>query len=306
MAIDKLSHVKAQLATISGKLRPKYEHNSVKVCCPFHAGGREKTPSCSVRLTGGIGSFYCFGCHEKGNWNVLANALNLVGFKKSDQINDVFSFSIPEVNYSEVNPEIENYKKLRKYNSDDNWRRITPETLALFDVRYPKHPWFNQNDFLYFPAIVRKEYVGGIYARRNVTKEGKENGEISYINTKGRWSKTSVFGYNVAKKMKGPLWVVEGPRDCMKIVQFGGRAVAIIGSYVGPKKLQLIESLDPPCIIIATDPDEAGDKARKYLLENISMIPVYEAKFPEGRDPGNFTKKSYAKMMKKLGLAEWA
>ena len=303
MAIDKLGHIKAQIAMHSGRLRPKIEHNAIKVCCPFHGGGNERTPSCSVKTTGNLGVFHCFGCHESGGWNKLALATGMQGFKKSDLVNDVYSFVIPEQNYSERTPPgLEDIESLKPAKLRDGWRGITIDTLRLFNARFPKHEYYNQNDFIYFPVLNNKKYVGGVYARREVTKEGKDAGLLSYINTKGVWTKHSLFGYNLARKRRGPLWYVEGPRDCMKLAQLGARVVAGLGSYVGEHKIRLIEALDPPFVIIGTDPDEAGIKARAFIKEHLPMIPIVDAIFPEGRDPGNLTERSYIKMMRRLGI----
>ena len=247
----------------------------------------------------------CYACHEKGDWNILCEATGMTGFKRSDQVHDVFTFVMPEINYSEVPPNLEDVRDLNKYSIKTPWRGIELDTLKLFDARFPKHPFYNQDDFFYLPVYVNKKYVGGIYARRVVTPEGKARGEISYINTKGQWSKRNVFGYDIAKKRKGPLWYVEGPRDCLKIAQLGGRVVAGLGSYVGPHKIRLIENLDPPALIIGTDPDEAGEKARDYIKKNLPMIPIVEAEFPDGKDPACFTAKSYNRMMKTLGFGKY-
>lgn len=313
MAIDKVSHVKSQLALQAGKLGVKEENGGCKIRCPYHGGGRERTPSCKIFYTGNsIGRFNCFACDEKGPWNKLANTLGLSGFKRSDQINDVFAFVIPEENFSnrEQNSALPDITKLCKYREENSWRNITLSTLKLFDVRYPiydpdKELYFRPEDFLFFPVSINKNIRGGIYARRIVSKKTKAEGLISYINSKGKWSRTTVFGYDVAKKRKGPLWIVEGPRDCMKITQLGGRAVAIIGSYFGPEKAKLVQSLDPPCIIAATDPDEAGNKARKAIKKLVEFIPIHNAEFPEGKDPANLTKKSYARMLRSLGLEKY-
>jgi DNA primase len=303
--IDKLGHVKAQISAMSGRFRPKEEHDGIKICCPFHGGGNERTPSCKVRTTGDIGRFYCFACRESGDWNKLCAATGMLGFKRSDQVHDVFSFVMPEVHYSETTPNLEDLKDLKPYNIKTPWRSIELETLQLFNAYFPKNPYYSQHDFFYLPVHVNKKYVGGIYVRRVVTPEGKKRGEISYINTKGKWSSHNVFGYDIARKRKGPLWYVEGPRDCLKITQLGGRAVAGLGSYVGPHKIRLLEALDPPAIIIGTDPDEAGDKARAYLKKHLPMIPFVEAEFPAGKDPACFTKKSYRRMMIELGFEKY-
>ena len=91
----------------------------------------------------------------------------------------------------------------------------------------------------------------------------------------------------------------------MKITQLGGRAIAIIGSYFGPEKARLVQALDPPCIIAATDPDKAGKTARKAIKKLVEHIPIYHAVFPENKDPANLTVRSYAKMLRNLGLEKY-
>ena len=55
---------------------------SIFIQCPFHD---ENTPSCSVVMSEDhefpMGSFYCFGCGEHGNWNYLAAKANLPEIK---------------------------------------------------------------------------------------------------------------------------------------------------------------------------------------------------------------------------------
>jgi DNA primase len=302
--IDRAAHVMGQLSTMSGKLAIKKEHDGWKIRCPYHNGGNERTPSCKVNTSRYPGRYTCFGCGASGPWNKLALTLNLQGFKASDQVNDVFSFVIPEENYSLSVPGLEKVEDLDDFSVASGWRTITLDTLELFRAKCPRHEYYNQSKWVYFPVYRGKNYVGGVYARRVVTKEGKDAGELSYINTKGTWSKQNLFGYNIAKRRKGPLWYVEGPRDCMKIVQLGGRAVAGLGSFVGPQKIALIQALDPPCLIIGTDPDEAGDKARKYLKDNLDMLPTYDAVFPAGKDPADLTTRRLEKMLIKLGLVD--
>ena len=124
----------------------------------------------------------------------------------------------------------------------------------------------------------------------------KDAGQLSYVNVAGIWSKKNLFGYDIASKMSGPLWVVEGPRDTANVIQCGGRVVGLLGSYVGPSKIALIEALDPPVVIIATDPDEAGEIAANDLEQRLEYIPTVRVNFPKGRDPADLTPKTYQKV----------
>lgn len=305
MAVDKISHVISQLSMQASRLHPINKTGSIWIKCPLHGGGNEDTPSCKVNTTGTgapVGNYFCFGCKQKGGWNRLAGILNLAGFKAADQINDVFAFSIQTDDGTKTR--LPKYEKLKLWPKGKSWRKIDSKTMRLFNGCKPDNPVF-EDEFIYFPVLINKRHAGGIYARKIVSKKTKKLGLSSYLNTSGSWTKEALFGYNIAKARKGPLWIVEGPRDTMKIVMLGGRVVGLCGAYVSPKKISLIQALDPSCIIIATDPDDAGDRAREQLKEALTMFPIFEAVFPEGRDPGNFTQKSYDKMMLKLGLGKY-
>lgn len=303
--IDKASHVLSQINSLSSRFDPKNKGDHVMVKCPFHAGGNERTPSCGINLSKPripVGVFNCLACKTNGSWNKFAAATGLKGFKAADQINDVYSFTISDTSKKE-NQKIkkEDYNNLPYWPKNKIWRKIEPRIVRLYEGSLPENPWF-EDDFLYFPVVINNDYVGGIYARKIVSKKTKAEGLPSYINTSGAWMKQALFGYNIAKKQRGPLWIEEGPRDVMKTRQVGGRAVGLCGAYISDRKIRLIEALDPPVIVIATDPDEAGNKARETLKKKLSNFPLIDAEFPNNYDPGNFTKKSYYKMCVKLGL----
>jgi hypothetical protein len=45
MAIDKVAHIKAELAKISSIVEPTPKEDAIFIKCPYHGGGRERTPS---------------------------------------------------------------------------------------------------------------------------------------------------------------------------------------------------------------------------------------------------------------------
>lgn len=303
MPRDKIAHVKEQINTISSRLDPRNKGDYIMVRCPWHSGGNERTPSCSISLTRPnvpVGVFNCLACHEKGSWNKFAEKTNLKSFRAADQINDVFSFSVNRISHKPKSF-VEDYESQPLWPKDQKWRTITPYIMRMYEGVTPSNPVF-EDDFIYFPVLVNKKHLGGIYARKIVSKKTKEAGLPSYINTSGPWTKEALFGYDIAKKQKGPLSIMEGPRDTMKTRQVGGRAVGLCGAYISDRKIALIEALDPPAIILLTDPDEAGNKARATLRKRLSHFPLFEYDFPENKDPACFTEKSYRKMLVKLGL----
>lgn len=309
--MDKANHVKQQLL-----LRPDRnateKSDDLWICCPYHSGGREKTPSLRINMHDGkfpVGTFHCYACKVSGSWNKLANELSLDGFKARDKVNDVYAFSfVDEAKPAEVKvPVIPEYADLQRWPRDRRWRRIDAAVVRAYGGCAPRErytgDWLVGRNFIYFPVTVSGQQVGGVYARRRVNAATKAAGQPSYINTSGAWIKQQVFGYDVAKRRsRQPLWIVEGPRDCMKVHQMGGRAIALLGAYVSPRKLRLIEMLDPPSVILATDPDDAGQKALDALRKGLDMFPQYLPRFPAGKDPGDFTPRRYARMLERLGL----
>lgn len=275
----------------------RFKSDDVWIRCPYHGGGNERTGSLRIRLGSDykIGSWKCFGCKKwSSDWNELAKVLKLKQTKLADQSYTAGDFSFEEAEYTESLPVLQD---LHPWPLEEAWRTITGETIQLLKGRML---FYRNKLMLYLPVFSYGEYVGGIRCELVVTDKLKDEGQKSYVNTTGIWSRMNLFGFDIARKRSGPLWVVEGPRDVAKIVQCGGRAVGLIGSYVGPSKLRLIESLDPPMVIIATDPDDAGNGAANELENGLKYIPTIRVNFPKGKDPANFTPKSYQKITERL------
>lgn len=275
---------------------PVHKSDGIWIRCPYHGGGNERTASMRIRVDSNyrIGSHKCFGCHRwSSDWNELAKTLGLRQTKLSDQVYTAGDFSFEDMDFEEELPDI---SQMQPWPSTQDWRGISGKTLALMQARME----YRRRVMLYLPVHVHKKYVGGIHCELVVTQEMKDRGQLSYVNVSGTWSKKNLFGYDIAKKRRGPLWVVEGPRDTGKLIQLGGRVVGLLGSYVGQSKIELIESLDPPMIIIATDPDAAGDKAAAALEERIEFIPTVRVNFPKDKDAADMTVKIYEKLSKRL------
>lgn len=277
---------------------PQFKGDDVWIRCPYHGGGNERTASLRIRLGSDykIGSWNCFGCKKRdgdNQWNDLAKVLKLKQTKLADQSYTAGTFSFDSV-YEETLPVLED---MHPWPVEEDWRTITGATIQKLGGRML---FYRSKLMLYLPVHTYGEYVGGVRCELIVTKQLKAEGQLSYVNVEGVWSKKNLFGFDIARRRTGPLWVVEGPRDTAKIIQCKGRVVGLLGSYVGPDKVKLIESLDPPMVIIATDPDEAGDGAAEDLETRLKYIPSIRVNFPKGRDPANFTLQSYQRFTKKL------
>lgn len=274
--------------------------------CPLHGGGNEKTPSAKVNLSSGRDKavpllFYCFGCHQTLNWNTFAE---LFGLKKISQgkMKQIMSETFKDMRLAEALPP--DYSQFMCWPEGADWRGISGKILKRFKARSIK---YGREFRMYLPVTTYGENKGGINCRLDKDKSGDGK---SYVNSSGEWSHSSLLGFDQARKRSGPLWVVEGPRDTLNVFQHtynhNGRVAGIIGSKITKEKIELIKELDPPSVLIATDPDDAGDEAAARLAYELKgSIPNKRYKFEEDTDPAMLTRKQIRsatdKMVKLFG-----
>jgi 5S rRNA maturation endonuclease (ribonuclease M5) len=276
----------AELAKLPSDRALSLSKNAV-IRCPWHNGGNERTPSLGINLSDTskpLGIFKCLACGQSGNWNTLAEFFNLRKLRKGEQ-QELANTSLFIWNDHVLPPDP---SKMAKWPSQVAWRTIPGETLSLFNAR---SIMFGRQPFLYLPVTVYEEDVGGVQCR--IERQSRK--ETGYINTSGTWVRTALLGFDVARTHRTdlPLWVVEGPRDCLSIWAKGGRAVAILGTNnLSDRKLRQIKELDPSVIVSAMDADEAGDKAKDILYSEFKgEIPIRNLKMKEGTDPVDLTRK---------------
>ena len=263
------------------------------IICPYHGNGRERTGSLHVNLTKSgvpVGWVNCLGCGKKGPWNNLAETLKMKQLKASDKVHTSLEFSFEDQQDEITIPLLDVSKHIPW--PLDKWRTIPKQTLIDFNVRAV----FRRKELeAYIPVVEYKKTVGGIYAKTKMTDEERSSGGKPYLFTSGSWKGTTLFAFDKARKRKGYLWIVEGARDAMKVYSFGGRVVAVLGSNLSMEQKLKIDVLDPELVIIATDPDDAGDKLTEQIKGYYNNF--YKVNFPEGKDPAKLTQSRYDKIM---------
>lgn len=270
--------------------------------CPYHSGGQERTPSFKINLNpsapAALGSYYCFSCHVKGAWNTFAALFGLKQLKKA-QVKEIHSDDtfLRRRDFSDQEAHVPDLRMMAQWSPVVDWRTIPGKTICRFGGRRMA---LGRHSYLYLPVMVYGEHVGGIQAILERDRSNKK--QKAYINTDGTWSHSSLFGFDQAMDRQGePLWIVEGPRDALWINTNGGRVVGLIGSAFTNEKAKLILDLDPPCILVATDGDDAGNKTCDDILNSVGgEIPCKVFPFKEGEDPCNLTEKKIEKALKSM------
>lgn len=140
--------------------------------------------------------------------------------------------------------------------------------------------------------------------------------------TKGDYRKTRfpanfksgeyLFGIDDCKKNADLLFVVEGPREVMKLWQEGyTNAVAVLGSNLTTfgesacdSQIILLAGLCPKKVVLMFDGDDAGvratEKLEKALSRLFTVVPCY---LPRGKDPKNLDGDTIKKLLESHGIA---
>jgi len=281
--------VKNQLARYSGQKRATNDHTFV--CCPFHS---EKTPSFRIfhsesTLSPGIGK--CYGCGAKEKWDNFADKLGLEPFERGPpKVEYSFDLGVERTVDDLLNTE---EVEVLQYSDIDfkRWRGISARLLKrvgakLCQKRYEGGSW--SAPMLWLPVKVNGQVKGYIKARLK-----KEEGLVSYINASGKWSLNyGLFPYDYAVKLMeqaglATMALVEGPRDALRLLDEGIPACAILGTQSwSEKKSMLIALADVSRVIVITDSDRAGDKARDLLDPSLrKFFRVKHFHLPPGVDP---------------------
>lgn len=281
---------------------PKRSGNSLQIQCPYHGGGIERKPSAGIRESDGM--FHCFACNEIHTfpevishcfghddmgifgWQWLRrNFLSLeveerkpikLNFSRATKVDDV-----DEVQYV-TESELDSYRYIHPYMYK---RGLTDEVIEEFDIGYDKN-----TRCITFP--VRDKSGGTLFiARRSVNTK--------YFNYP-KEAKKPLYGlYELYQQRVFPSTVIvcESMLDALSFWTVKRCAVALNG--LG-NELQFSQLRELPCrkLILATDNDEAGRKARLRIRKNVKNKIISEYDFPEGcKDANDCTREQLEKLV---------
>lgn len=282
------------LNQLSSNYKLKVVNDKAWICCPFHTrnGQLEKTPSFIINLSSNEGhkqgSGHCFGCGKNASWKEISKALGITGNVDFDPVESVVSAKQKEVDSAIID-----------WNPSKKWRGISGKLLTKLKC---KSITKDGKDWIYIPCFQNKEKVG--YIRGLVNRPSKK--VLGYINSSGKWVSKTLFCFDYAKQFDTDwVVVVEGPRDCLNLLQYKIPAVAILGcSNLTKMKVELLLSSWSK-IICGFDPDDAGDLATQKLKDLVGKrAELKKLYFEEGTDPADITKEE-AEEIAKLGESKW-
>jgi DNA primase len=262
--------------------------NNIQTTCPFHKGGQERKPSfgilirdrgktkagtCNCFACGWAGSFEemvsnCFGYDDMGNFGMkwIAKNFQSVAVESRPDIDLGFDTTTHIQTYISD----EEYNKYREYHPYMWTRKMTPETVEIFDIGYDKG-----TSCITFPV---KDESGNILfiARRSV--------HTKFFNYPADVFKPIYGLYELSQLEEYPdiIYICESMIDAITIWSYGKYAVALNG-LGSEEQFKALRKMKNRVFILATDNDTHGQRARLKLRKQLYNKIVYDLVIPEGK-----------------------
>lgn len=261
-------------------------------CCPLHGEVPGKSrPSFCVNIETGL--WICYAGCGAGNIPQFLRALG----KTREQV---------EVTMELVEPHLRTTRKRPRNRTDDEVVTVIPEKLlGLFDscpnqliesgfdeqLLYLHDVGFDQkrNRITYAIRDLEGTLVG-IMGRQTSTKYGKympylpnELGISNYKFEKSQhlWRGDRVFAQTFHAETKDPIYVVEGFKAALWMVQNGyENTVALMGASMSDAQAAILERIGNP-VVLFLDNDRAGHDGTLRISYKLSGLRVLAVPYPD-------------------------
>ena len=271
------------------------KQNNVRITCPFHNGGHERTPSCDILLedkgSTPAGTVHCFGCGYTSNFvKFIADCMGTNYRKATEWLVNATKYSLLENNReikelaleSPFSKDLNNWttvplEELRKYDYIHPYmfkRKLTDEIIEKFEVGYdPKL------DAITFPIYVDGRCV--CVAKRRVKYK-----RFDMPNIKPK----PIYGLDYITDNE--LIVCESIINALTCWTYGKQAVALCGTG-SQWQIEQLNNIPQRKIVLALDGDEAGRKGTKNIIKGLTNKLVTVLQVPDGKDINDLTKEEF-------------
>lgn len=281
--------------------RIEIKQNNIRVTCPFHAGGHERTPSCDILMedkgTTSAGVVHCFGCgYRAGIVKFIADCLNISYRKATEWLLSVSTYSLLEdvedFSYLDIDTPTEesikwpivSLEELKQYDNVHPYmhkRKLTDEIIEKFEVGYdPKL------DAITFPLYVNGQCV--LVAKRRTKFKRFDMPKID---------PKPIYGLDYLTDNE--VIVCESIINALTCWSYGKQAVALCGTG-STWQIEQLNNIPQRKIILALDGDEAGRNGTKRLLKGLTNKIVTVLKLPEGKDINDLSKEEFENLEEEI------
>ena len=270
----------------------------IQVCCPYH---NERRPSAGIRKSDGM--FHCFACQETHTLQELISHC----FEKYDDVLGAFGWQWLLKNFASVR--VEDRKPI-ELNITRGLKKIEEQTYVseeeLDSYRY-LHPYWEKRGITDGDIIERFD-LGYDKETKSITFPIRDvEGRTLFVARRSVQTKFFNYPEGVVKPLYGlyeygrylydsqcwtnereiyyrslEVYITESMIDALRLWQNGKFAFALNGLGNELQFKQLNEFTPCRKLILATDNDEAGQKARQRIRQNVKTKIITEAKIPDG------------------------
>lgn len=289
-----VSQLRANNIPFISKQRNSGEH--IQITCPYHSNGMERKPSAGIRKSDGV--FHCFACGEVhtlpevishcfghdedliGTWGwqwLLKNFATVQVEERKDVEIDFRRSSVADKNSIKADKINNNWvteEELDKYRYTHPYilkRGVSEKIVELFDIG-----WDAKTDCITFPNL--DKYGNCLFvAKRSVKQKFFQYPKDVQKELYG------IYQLYQLHPFPSEVYVCESMIDCLYLWTFNKPACALNG--LG-NEIQFKQLRELPCrvLILATDSDEAGLRARERIRMNMQNIKIIkEVVLPKGR-----------------------
>lgn len=286
------------LAELQRHTRKMHHGTRAILHCPWHS---DRTPSLIVNLAptakGGVGSYYCFGCRASssshGGWNGLATALGLACI--TDEGSQVTSWVPTPVVVEDVVwtlPSLAEHWNCGLYvpwPGERRWRGVPGWLMRATGA----HLAFDERTEEPVALLPQWGHAGALQGAVKALCEPRR-GTLKYRSSPGAWVRDrALYPLHLVRALHAraasrDLFLVEGPRDAIRLLGCGLPALALLGTNNwSDAKRDAVLALDPDRIFLALDNDRAGRDATSVILPTLEGAEVHVVEWSvEGDDPG--------------------
>lgn len=288
--------------------RPKWSKEKLIACSPFRD---ERNPSFAVSLETGV--WIDSGCTDdkfrKGNF------VKLLAFLRRETWDEAEEYLIDE--YA---PELIDVENIDLKIDLGKGEKEKPTFLSMDDLKpfHYKHPYLERRGLT--QKTQRAVKIGYDPESKSIVIpwfdiEGRlVNWKHRSVSTKWFWYseeggriKHHLYGLHLVTRLdrRERVFIVESEIDALTLWQAGYSAVATGSASMSKEQERLIHKAGIKTVIIATDNDEAGERAKKSIMKRLGgFIPLEEVIFPVGRkDINDFTEKELKNIQTRPALA---
>ena len=274
----------SQIQEDTGLLRDVNELETDIMCtCPIHKGGMEQTPSLGINKDSGV--VHCFTCGYKGDIVTLVSDCYDISYSQAyRKLVGHFIYSGGRVLDIGIDRDTTQssyipYNTIAPYISANApaWNYLQGRGVDANKLynKFPVGYDMTTNSVVFYIRDLKNRYIGS----KTRSIQGKR-----FANATGAKKSTYLYGaYELlqsAWQPEDPVWICESEIDALTVWSRGGYAVAIGGSHISNRQLQILKTLGVRRIIDGLDKDEVGREGWKNICTYIKGISTYNTKYP--------------------------